>query len=227
MNPRLFLKTSASPHSGPQSRHEPRIPFVPVPPEKIHQNNTPFKMHKLSSLFLFFVAAVQLASASDIPIQSTKSSYASTGVTRLNHDIHVTINNYHTIASVPNKDPDGKVQNVFEKIGTEKNLQQNEALGEKKGQQFPRRDLQRQTDDDYYQPKPYYGQQSKFSKWQKIILGVIVTITALLTIYTCVLHYELSTLNVYSLLGMGNNTEEEDEEKVGDAYMRNDGVELS
>mmetsp|Transcript_22557 Transcript_22557/g.45826 ORF Transcript_22557/g.45826 Transcript_22557/m.45826 type:complete len:185 (+) Transcript_22557:128-682(+) len=184
-------------------------------------------MQKLPSVFVFlFVAVVQLSNAADIPIQSTKTSHANAAATRLNGDIHVRMNEYHN--AIQDKDQlEGKAKNVFDPIAEDGNLQRNEAPDEKNIQQFTQRELQQQTDDEYYEPKPYYGQKSKFSKSQKITLGVIVTVTSLLAIYSCVLHYELSTLNVYSLLGMGNNTEEEDEEKVGDAYMRNDGLELN
>lgn len=186
-------------------------------------------MQKLPSLFLFLVGVVvQLSSATDTTIQSAKIPHADAAATRLNREIHVRMNEYHSVASIQDKDQlEGRAKNVLEPIAEDGNLQQNEAPDEKSKQQFTQRELQQQTDDEYYEPKPYYGQKSKFSKSQKITLGVIVTITSLLAIYSCVLHYELSTLNVYSLLGMGNNTEEEDEEKVGDAYMRNDGLELN
>jgi hypothetical protein len=74
-----------------------------------------------------------------------------------------------------------------------------------------------------YEPKPYYKQQqsqSSITQGQKIGLVTAALLTIALAIYSCVLRYELSTLNVYSLLGMHTDTELEDEEKVGDAYGR-------
>ncbi|KAL3801624.1 hypothetical protein HJC23_013129 [Cyclotella cryptica] len=74
-----------------------------------------------------------------------------------------------------------------------------------------------------YEPKPYYTQyqsQSSISKGQKIGLVAAAVLTISLAIYSCILRYELSTLNVYSLLGMHTDTEQEDEDKVGNAYER-------
>ncbi|KAL7502117.1 hypothetical protein ACHAWX_000460 [Stephanocyclus meneghinianus] len=74
-----------------------------------------------------------------------------------------------------------------------------------------------------YEPKPYYKQhqsQSSITQGQKIGLATAALLTIALAIYSCVLRYELSSLNVYSLLGMHTDTEQEDEEKVGDAYGR-------
>ena len=63
-----------------------------------------------------------------------------------------------------------------------------------------------------YQPK------STMSKEQKVGLFSVLSLTLVLAIYSCVLRYELSTLNVYSLLGIHTSTEEDDEAKVGNAY---------
>jgi hypothetical protein len=63
-----------------------------------------------------------------------------------------------------------------------------------------------------------YKPKSKMTKGQKIGLVSMLGLTVALAIYSCVLRYELSTLNVYSLLGVYTSTREEEEEKVGDAY---------
>lgn len=69
-----------------------------------------------------------------------------------------------------------------------------------------------------YQQQQQYQPKSKMTKGQKIGLVSMLGLTVALAIYSCVLRYELSTLNVYSLLGVYTSTREEEEEKVGDAY---------
>lgn len=73
-----------------------------------------------------------------------------------------------------------------------------------------------------YEPNPKYKSyqqpKSKMTRGQKIGLVSMLGLTIALAIYSCVLRYELSTLNVYSLLGVYTSTQEDEEEKVGDAY---------
>ncbi|KAL7509221.1 hypothetical protein ACHAXN_010909 [Cyclotella atomus] len=66
--------------------------------------------------------------------------------------------------------------------------------------------------------KSYQQPKSKMTRGQKIGLVSMLGLTIALAIYSCVLRYELSTLNVYSLLGVYTSTQEDEEEKVGDAY---------
>lgn len=74
-----------------------------------------------------------------------------------------------------------------------------------------------------FEPKPNYKSyqpKSSMTKGQKIGLLSMCMLTVALAIYSCALRYELSTMNVYSLLNLQTITEEDDEEKVGDAYGR-------
>lgn len=84
--------------------------------------------------------------------------------------------------------------------------------------------LRRRTQQKY---GGYYTQQQRMPKGQKIGLSIAVIVTIILSMYACALRYELSTLNVYSLLGMQTDTAADEEERVGNAYVRNDGVEMS
>ena len=88
--------------------------------------------------------------------------------------------------------------------------------------------IERKLDQPFkFEPAPNYTSyqpNSTTSKGQKVGLLCLFAITLALAIYSCVLRYELSTLNAYSLLSVYTNTEKDDEEKVGDAYDR--GVEI-
>ena len=197
-------------------------------------------MHKSLTIFLVLLATFAQLATAHVPVRNLKklyksshqNSYAATGAARLNHDIQAKIMNIESepmdessvvpqiISARRNKDETSHHEPTrTTTITKQDNMSHKDMLQNQRNMQ--------QQNDDYYQSKPYYSQQSKLSKTQKIALGILVTLTILLGLYSCALHYELSTLNVYSLLGMGNNTVGEEEEKVGDAYVRNDEVEMS
>lgn len=80
-----------------------------------------------------------------------------------------------------------------------------------------------------FEPKPNYKEYQPKSAWtrgQKIGVSVLFLLTVALATYTCALRHQLSTMNVYSLLGRGTNTAEDDEEKVGNAYGINRSLEM-
>jgi hypothetical protein len=183
-------------------------------------------MQKLTTpfLFVFTTLATQLAptNAGIAPIiaRARAQAYINAGssvqtiISSLTEDEFDVEDN-----SMTNTNLHSRTLNVFD----EHHIQESSAAQEEEKEVLTNSNNERRLDHEFnyeqsYQQQQQYKPRSKMTKGQKIGLISMLGLTIALGIYSCVLRYELSTLNVYSLLGVYTSTREEEEEKVGDAY---------
>lgn len=169
-----------------------------------------------------FIASIILVSITLILQLTSISAGSSAIITRIQRQDIVTIESTATDNSAINIQLDSGIPSRSLKWDEDDNKKQETTVQDYVNGSNLRNTIKRKLDHEprYESEMNYqsYQPKSTMSKGQKVGLFSILSLTVVLAIYSCVLRYELSTLNVYSLLGVHTRTEEDDEEKVGNAY---------